>query len=413
MLINYQERIDIIIEKEKNYLKEQINKNAQNLKSYFNDLLLVRKAKKKEKTISSFIIKNSFKCKLCILLYNCVISPIDFNGIKNNIFFINNNLNALPNKDRKKQITRKRFKTVKIQRLSLLEEKPFVKKDEFSINKTKNLYNNDLKWIYSPINLLSIQEIILRSNDYYYNSKKNSQNLKMRRKTVKNYHKNNSLNYEKRKTFDDKKLIKQLSLKKLSNMNFSSIKKNIKKLSNKNLYFYDFSLLNQKKFFKRSKIKLKKSKINSVPNKKSEKNLENKEDSSLSSDKLMSSFENNNNLEDIYFELISYIIKGKNKQFLKLYEKNKHLININQQLFEGNTLLIISSREGNFQISKFLCLQGIEVNIQNNKGNTALHYAIGNQFYSIADTLTRHGAREDIANDKGLLPWDCIEDNLE
>ena len=64
-------------------------------------------------------------------------------------------------------------------------------------------------------------------------------------------------------------------------------------------------------------------------------------------------------------------------------------------------------------ITKFLCTEGIKVNIQNDKGNTALHYAIGNQFYSIADILTRFGARENISNNKGLFPWDCVDNNFE
>ncbi len=107
------------------------------------------------------------------------------------------------------------------------------------------------------------------------------------------------------------------------------------------------------------------------------------------------------------------IIDGKNKQFLKLYEKYKNAIDINNQLIEGNTLLIICSKEGNFAIAKFLCEKGAKVNLQNDNGNTALHYAIGNQFYSIADILTSHGAREDISNYKGLLAWDCLENNLD
>ena len=411
MLINIQEKINIIIEKEKSHLKGQNIKNDQ--KVYFNsyDMLSVKRVKKKdEKNISTFIINNSFNCKICFLLFNSIISSIDFSSIENNIFSVKHKQKCLPNKNNKSKITKRRFQSVKIKKLLENEEE---KKEEFSINKTKNLYNNDEEWIYSPINLLSIQKIILRSNDYYFNNKQISKDKKMHRSTVRNYHKNNSLNYEKRKTSKENNLLKQMSLKKFSNMNFLSLKKDIKKLSDKNLNFYEFSLLNQKKFFKRPKMKRKKIKTSSVLNQKIEKCGNNSEESSLSSDKLMSSFENNNNIEDIYFDLISYIIKAKNKQFLKLYEKNKKLININQQLFEGNTLLIISSREGNLHISKFLCSEGIEVNIQNNKGNTALHYAIGNQFYSIADTLTRYGAREDIANDKGLLPWDCVENNLE
>ena len=98
---------------------------------------------------------------------------------------------------------------------------------------------------------------------------------------------------------------------------------------------------------------------------------------------------------------------------MEFFERNKKNINMNQQLEGGNSLLIISSREGNATITRFLCEQGLEINMQNNNGNTALHYAIANQLYSIADILTRFGAREDIANNKGLYPWDCIENNLE
>ena len=106
-------------------------------------------------------------------------------------------------------------------------------------------------------------------------------------------------------------------------------------------------------------------------------------------------------------------VEGKNKNFEKYFEKNKNYIEINQELYEGNTLLILSAKEGNYYITKFLCERKAEVNLQNNIGNTALHYAIGKQFYAIADILTRYGAREDIKNAKGLTPWDCIEHNIE
>ena len=70
-------------------------------------------------------------------------------------------------------------------------------------------------------------------------------------------------------------------------------------------------------------------------------------------------------------------------------------------------------KEGNYQITKFLCEEQANVNIQNVDGNTALHYAIGKQFYSIADILTMHGAKEDLLNLRGFSPWDCIENNVE
>ena len=59
-----------------------------------------------------------------------------------------------------------------------------------------------------------------------------------------------------------------------------------------------------------------------------------------------------------------------------------------------------------------MCTQDADVNIQNDEGNTALHYALANQFFSIVDLLKDNGAKEDIVNNKGFTPWDCIEHGL-
>ena len=107
------------------------------------------------------------------------------------------------------------------------------------------------------------------------------------------------------------------------------------------------------------------------------------------------------------------IYNGKYKIFTSYYNQNKKIIDINQILIEGNTLLLLAVKEGNYQITKFLCEEGADVNVQNADGNSALHYAIGKQFYSIADILTTHGAMEDLINLKGFTPWDCIEHNVE
>ena len=106
-------------------------------------------------------------------------------------------------------------------------------------------------------------------------------------------------------------------------------------------------------------------------------------------------------------------MKGLNKNFINYFQSMEKNIDINQQFYDGNTLIIISAKEGNLDITKFLCQQGADLNIQNNSGNTALHYAIANQFFSIADVLKSNGAREDIPNNKGFCPWDCIEHGLE
>ena len=277
--------------------------------------------------------------------------------------------------------------------------------EKFSVTKTKNTIIDDLDWIYSPINLLSIQKIILRSNNYYFENNNNSFEKKSRTTSLRMI--NNSFDYylkDEKDEFDKKKFIKKkLSINKFSGLNFA--KKNIKKSV--------FSLLKQKKFFKRQRKRLKKISIDLKNKKDSELSFSDNSNSGEEQSDALTNLENDNNIKNIYLQLMKLIIEGKSKQFIKEYEKYKNIIDINHPLIEGNTLLIICAKQGNFGIAKLLCEEGIKVNLQNDNGSTALHYAIGNKFYSIADILTIHGAREDISNNKGLLAWDCLENNCE
>jgi ankyrin repeat protein len=204
---------------------------------------------------------------------------------------------------------------------------------------------------------------------------------------------------------------------KMSNMNLNNllnnrkmikrsstlIRDNILKIKNSSandININHYSILQQKHFFKKRKM--------SSDNKNSNKN-----------ENIFLINENDNSREDsqddneIYIELMKLIFEGKTNSFINFYKKNKKFIDVNQDLFDGNTLLILSAKDGNSFISKFLCEQGAKINTQNLKGNTALHYAIGKQFYGVADILARHGAREDIRNNMGLTPWECIDHNME
>ena len=112
-------------------------------------------------------------------------------------------------------------------------------------------------------------------------------------------------------------------------------------------------------------------------------------------------------IDDIYYGLTLLIAEGKDYLFRKYFNLYEKIIDINFPIYEGNTLLIMSTKEGNAGITKFLCENKADVNLKNDEGNTALHYAIGQKFYKIVDILTIFGAREDILNNKGLTPWDC------
>ena len=396
ILVNIQEKVKFFIYKEKSILKmnKEIFETKKKTNIYLDEILSGKIIKNNDESlIDEKKLNNNFKCNLSMPMYHYIISSVEFGDITEILISIKYKNHPLFKVKTKSSRRASRMNNIPLLNLENNHEK-------FSISKTRDTFRKDIDWMYSPINLLSIQGVILRSIQYYYDRQKflmNRRNTTIRR-SLSNY-------YEKR---NEPTIKRQPSFSKKFSANVSSFKKNLNKWS----IFHNFSLLNQKKFFKRPK-RVKKLKLNS-PKKKIKDKEENSALSEYTSEgSLNSGMENSdsNSLEDIFYNLLTYILESKNKSFIKLFEEKIKIIDINQKLIEGNTLLILTAREGNHAIAKFLCEQGADVNIQNNSGNTALHYAIGNQFYSIADILTRFGAREDIANSKGLLPWDCNDNN--
>ena len=214
---------------------------------------------------------------------------------------------------------------------------------------------------------------------------------------LKDVHKKNSVklsNLHLNNLLNNRKMIKRSS---------TLVRDNILKIKNSpnsDININHYSILQQKHFFKKRKLS-------------SDDKNSNKNDNIYLINEKDNSGEDSQDTDKIYIELMKLIFEGKNNSFINFYKKNKEYIDVNQDLFDGNTLLILSAKDGNFFISKFLCEQGAKINTQNNLGNTALHYAIGKQFYGVADVLTRHGAKEDIRNNMGLSPWECIDHNME
>ena len=286
----------------------------------------------------------------------------------------------------------------------------------FKLEKSKNnkIYFNNTKK-----SLIFIHEMILKSLPFYKenylkfiinfqnkNIDKIISNISPKKSIMRNkfsfLSKQNSLNPLNSKVYERRNTIKKNPPRRSSSfLKLETIRKTIKiqtKLKS-GLKGSNFSVLEKKDFFK--KIRSNNNNIGAIGEKDSsshEKNEVNEIDSQL---------------ESIYFQLIKAVYDGKNKFFINFFNQNKKIIDINQIVLEGNTLLLLAVREGNYQITKFLCEENADVNIQNNEGNTALHYAIGKHFYSIADILTMHGAKEDLLNLKGYSPWDCIEHAVE
>ena len=108
-------------------------------------------------------------------------------------------------------------------------------------------------------------------------------------------------------------------------------------------------------------------------------------------------------------ETLRILIKeGEEKLFLDYLRNNLRYIDINCRDEDNNTFLILSAREGLEKVVKRLLDSNAEVDLQNNNGNTALHYALGNKLFYIADILKRYGADESKLNKNGLTPWECV-----
>ena len=102
------------------------------------------------------------------------------------------------------------------------------------------------------------------------------------------------------------------------------------------------------------------------------------------------------------------INEGEESLFLDYFAQIYRKIDINCKDENNNTLLILSVREGLINVVKELLEKNVNINIRNVKGNTALHYALGNKMYYIADLLKKNGADESILNKNGLTPWECV-----
>ena len=117
--------------------------------------------------------------------------------------------------------------------------------------------------------------------------------------------------------------------------------------------------------------------------------------------------------ENIQLVLRTLIKEGETLLFIEYFNRNFRIINIDSQDEDGNTFLILSVKQGLNYITKCLLEKGVNVNIQNNEGNSALHYALSGKNFDIADLLKKYGAKEDIYNSMGYTPWECVGNSIE
>ena len=121
------------------------------------------------------------------------------------------------------------------------------------------------------------------------------------------------------------------------------------------------------------------------------------------------------NIELLCYRLFDYLIRNQSNNLVFRFHHRYHKlfdINYSDPYNNGNTLLIIATKENSLNLVKYFLDKGANPNIANDFGNTPMHYAISHKCFEIADILRKSGEREDITNFKGLIPWEC-DDGVE
>ena len=128
-------------------------------------------------------------------------------------------------------------------------------------------------------------------------------------------------------------------------------------------------------------------------------------------ERLKNKNKNNSLIGILCYRLFDYLIRTQSPNLVLTFHHKYHNlfdINITDNDNNGDSLLIIATKENLINVVKYFLEKGADPNLTNNFGNTAMHYAISFKYFDIADVLKKNGAREDITNYKGLIPWECV-----
>ena len=106
-------------------------------------------------------------------------------------------------------------------------------------------------------------------------------------------------------------------------------------------------------------------------------------------------------------EMLFYHIKEHDfDEFVELFERKQ--IDLDSRNKDNDSFLIYAVKCKAMKFVLYLLKRGINVNLENKLGNTALHYAFSDQNFQLADVLLKHGADEFRTNIYGKTPWQCL-----
>ena len=127
----------------------------------------------------------------------------------------------------------------------------------------------------------------------------------------------------------------------------------------------------------------------------------------------------NNSSDEIYKNFLDISKNGNKEKFLEILQQifalPKNLININYQDEKGNTALHYSCSEGNFKIVEILIKANCDINITNNEKKTPLHLSAERGFFDISKKLIENGASLNVYDSKNNSPihYACMINHVE
>ena len=103
------------------------------------------------------------------------------------------------------------------------------------------------------------------------------------------------------------------------------------------------------------------------------------------------------------------ILAVKNANFDDLETVLDEGVQIDTQDEYGNTLLILACQQGNKRMAKFLLRRGAQINAQNNLGNTVLHYLHEYKNDSLFKYMKQKGADDSLVNSDGTTCYEGLK----
>ena len=127
----------------------------------------------------------------------------------------------------------------------------------------------------------------------------------------------------------------------------------------------------------------------------------------------------NNKPDELYRNLLAIAKKGDKEKFLEIlnqiFSLPKDSININFQDENGNSALHYACDEGNLKIVEILLKTNCETNLKNNEKKTALHLSSKRGYFDISKKLIENGALLNIFDSENNSPihYVCIINHVE